>query len=214
MGGNILVKICGITREADALAACAAGADLLGYVLYPNSKRAIAPPDAARIIAAVRTRHPAVRHVALFVDQSPAAILAAVAASGVDLAQLHGTETDTVCRQVIDSGTPMMKALKFGPGAPAVNWRDYDACEFLLCDTYDAALVGGTGRAFDPALLPPDLPMHRTLVAGGLTAATVGALVRTLGPAGVDVSSAVEIAPGIKSPELMREFIAAARSAG
>ena len=209
-----LVKICGITREADALAACEAGADLLGYVLYPKSGRAVTPSDAARIVAAMRARHPAVRHVGLFVDEPPEAVLAAVAAAGVDLAQLHGAETADICRQVYESGTPVMKALKYGPGAPATDWRDYADCGFLLCDTYDAALAGGTGRAFNPALLPPDLPMSRVFIAGGLTAATVGGVVRTLRPAGVDVSSAVEASPGVKSPELVREFIASARRAG
>jgi phosphoribosylanthranilate isomerase len=210
----VLVKICGITREADAMAACEAGADLLGYVFHPASRRVVSPETAAPIVRAVRAAHPAVRHVGLFVNEPLSKVLAAVAGSGVGIAQLHGAESGELCHRLVEAGVSVMKALRFGPGAPPADWREFGMCEFLLCDTYDATMAGGTGRSFDRSLLPPDLPLSRVLLAGGLTSATVGRAVCEIRPAGVDVSSAVEAAPGVKSAELVREFIAAARRAG
>ncbi|PKO19346.1 N-(5'-phosphoribosyl)anthranilate isomerase [candidate division BRC1 bacterium HGW-BRC1-1] len=207
---NVRVKICGITNLADAEMACRAGADFLGYVFHEPSPRNIALENAAFIIRAMIHRHPSVRHVGLFVDRSVEEIAAARARTSFDIAQLHGNESVETCIALTTLGIPIIKVLKFGEGAPAVNWSAF-APTYFLCDTYDAKRAGGTGRTFDPEALPPDMPMDCCFVAGGLNAQNVGAIVEQLKPFAVDASSSVEASPGRKSPELVEQFIAATR---
>jgi len=107
----------------------------------------------------------------------------------------------------------VIKAFRFGPGAPPPDWELYSENNFLLCDTYDPAAAGGTGRVFSPQLIPADFPISRAIIAGGLTPLNVADVIRIFCPFGVDVSSGVEIAPGRKSRELVENFIRAARAA-
>ena len=207
---NVRVKICGITNLSDAEMACRAGADFLGYVFHQPSPRTIDLEHAAFIIRAMIHRHPAVRHVGLFVDRSVEEIAAARARTSFDIAQLHGNESAETCIALNTLSIPVIKVLKFGEGAPPTHWHDF-APTYFLCDTFDAKRAGGTGRTFDPDALPPDLPLDCCFIAGGLNPENVGAIIERLNPFAVDTSSSVEISPGRKSPELVAQFIAAAR---
>lgn len=207
----VKVKICGITRVGDAVAAAQAGADYLGYVFYSKSPRCIDVEGAAPIIAQIRSEYPNVRHVGLFVNESFDTVFNTHKTCGLDLAQLHGEEAPALCSDLSQKGVRVIKALKFGRSAPLVKWTFYRTA-FFLCDTYDPESAGGSGRPFDYSLIPYDLPMKRVFMAGGLTPANVGSVVASLHPFAVDVSSGVEEQPGQKSPELIRQFIAAARA--
>ncbi len=212
MTEKLVVKICGITRPDDALAACAAGADLLGFVFHEKSPRHL-PDDAARALAALVNRHyPAVRRVGLFVNKPAETVLSTCRETGMNLAQLHGHESPAFCTRLAAAGLPVIKAFRFGPGAPELPWSEY-GCELFLADTYHPQTAGGTGISFDPALLPEGFSLKKTLLAGGLTPENVADAVSRVRPLGVDVSSGVEESPGRKSPDLIRRFIRAARAA-
>lgn len=199
------VKICGITRREDALAAVAAGADAIGLVFCRASARAV---DVAAAEAAVRDLPPFVQVVGLFVDAEPAEIRAVLERVRIDLLQFHGAERPEQCRH----GRPYLKAIAMRDGVDvlAEQRRYHDACALLL-DTHVAGQSGGTGQSFDwsriPALTKP------LVLAGGLTPGTVGAAVRQVRPYGVDVSGGVEQRKGIKDPEKIRGFIQQVRKA-
>jgi len=207
------VKICGITRLEDGLAAAEAGADFLGYIFYVPSKRFVAPRSAAEIVREVRRLHPAVQHVGVFVDETADNVAWTRGLANLDFAQLHGKESADYCRELHHLDIPTIKALGIGPHGPLVNHVEFDTVDYFLCDTHDEALKGGTGRSFNLDLLPKDLSATRMFVAGGLTAATVGELVSTVAPYAVDVSSGVELQPGIKCHDKVSAFIRAVRAA-
>ena len=198
------IKFCGLTRPQDVDAAVAAGADAVGFVCYAKSPRYVAP-DALALLAA---RVPAfVTPVLLFVNAAPAQIEAALRVVPHALLQFHGDESPAACRTV---GRPYLRALRM---TQATDWteaeRAYPDALALLVDA-PAPGFGGGGQTFDWTVLPPPQARRRRLVlAGGLNAANVGAGVRTVQPFGVDVSSGIEDAPGLKNAQKMREFAAA-----
>jgi phosphoribosylanthranilate isomerase len=206
-----LVKICGITNLDDALVAAQSGADLLGYIFYEKSPRYVPLEQVESIVQQVRAANPLVRHVGVFVSAPVEHVAHVVQSARLDLAQLHGSEDEAYCRALGAMNIQWMKALRFGKGAPAAQWQEYEAGAYLLCDTYDPAEAGGTGRPFDHALLPVDLPRERVLLAGGLTPENVAQAVLEVGPGGVDVSSGVEAVPGRKDHEKVRGFIRQAK---
>ncbi|MGB5096313.1 MAG: phosphoribosylanthranilate isomerase [Porticoccaceae bacterium] len=201
------VKICGITREADAQAAADAGADAIGLVFHPASPRCVSLALAASI---ARIVGPFVTTVGLFVDAAPDRVREVLACTGIHLLQLHGNETPAYCAQF---GVPFIKALRMAPGLdPAAAAANYPAAAGLLFDAWDPLVAGGTGVGFDWSRLPAQrgLPL---ILAGGLDPTNVAEAVRQVRPYAVDVSSGVEVSPGIKDPRLIRAFIAAAKSA-
>jgi phosphoribosylanthranilate isomerase len=208
---RVRVKICGITRLEDAHVAADVGADFLGYIQYRGSKRYVPPDVAQAIIAQIRAKYPGVAHVGVFVDEPLESVRETVVTCGFDMVQLHGNESSAECAELAARGLDVIKALRFGADAPATQWRDY-ASQYYLCDTYNKTSAGGTGQTFDLALIPLDLPRDRMFVAGGLTAANVRGVLAALQPLAVDVSSGVEVAPGLKSAELVRAFINAVRA--
>lgn len=197
------VKVCGVTRRDDALLAAALGADALGFVFWPGSKRYLAP-DAARAI--VDALPPFVTPVGLFVDAAPAAIEAAARAAGVRAVQLHGRETPADCRALAG---PVLKAIAVEGEASLERADEYEVAGLVL----DAPGGGGSGRPFDWALLGRRRPRAPFLVAGGLTPDNVGEAVRRLSPYGVDVASGVESSPGVKDPRKLERFFDALRQA-
>jgi phosphoribosylanthranilate isomerase len=209
------IKICGLTREADLAAAVEAGADAIGLVFYPGSKRCLAPRRAAQL----RREIPAfVDAVALFVDAAPAEVRAVIDAAGPDLLQWHGNETPEFCRGF---GRRYLRAFRVGgpgldtPAALAGACAAYGDAAGWLFDSYSSGF-GGSGLAFDHHLLDQVRagPAARPLVlSGGLKPETVTAAVRALRPWAVDVSSGVELEPGVKSAERIRAFVAAVRQA-
>lgn len=202
-----LIKICGITTADDAQAACGAGADALGLVFYPPSPRGISVEQARDIVAAIP---PFVTVVALFVDESVAVIERVLEQVSVDCIQFHGTESAAFCEQF---QRPYLKALRVRPGMDiAAACERYSGARALLLDSWQPDLAGGTGKTFDWSLAPARL--ERPLVlAGGLDDSNVGAAIRALAPAGVDVSGGVERAPGQKDVQKISRFIAAVRAA-
>lgn len=204
---TVRVKICGITRVEDALAAVAAGADAIGLVFYAPSPRAVTAEQARAIISALP---PFVTTVGLFVDMPGEELDSVLATVPLDLLQFHGDESPEACRR---HGRPYLKALRIRPGddVPALIDR-YPGASGVLLDTYVPGTPGGTGEAFDWSLVP-SAPSRPVVLAGGLTPGSVAEAIRRVRPYAVDVSGGVEAAKGIKDPVLIRAFIDAVRSA-
>lgn len=201
------VKICGITRAADALAAAQAGADAVGLVFFAKSPRSVTPEQAAAI---VRELPPFLTSVALFVDPEPDWVFAVLAEVRPDLLQFHGDEPPDFCAAF---GTPWIKALRVRPGMDLLQSAAlYGGGRGLLLDAYSPQAHGGTGHAFDWNLIPRDLPKPIVL-AGGLEPGNVAEAIRRVRPWAVDVSSGVEIAKGIKDATRIQSFMNEVRNA-
>ncbi|MDQ4149429.1 MAG: phosphoribosylanthranilate isomerase [Actinomycetota bacterium] len=203
------VKICGITRLADAQMAVRAGANAVGFV-FAGGPRRITPARAR----AISTRlHPAVRKVGVFVDMPADRVLAVVDEACLDGVQLHGSEPVEVVQQVRRTKPSLLlfKAVPFEGGEVARTLHDLPV-DALLVDPKDPADPLAPVDQI-PAALISQMPRGRYVVAGGLNAQNVGALVRELQPWGVDVSRGVEVSPGKKDPAKVREFVRAVRGA-
>lgn len=195
------IKICGLTRPDDARAAAQLGVDAVGLVFYERSPRRLSPREARAIVAALP---PFVTVVGLFLD-APAAIVEEVLASvALDLLQFHGAEGHAYCTRF---GRPYIKAMPMGADIDPVTYaRAYpDAAGFLL-DSNRVGQAGGSGRTFDWELVPRALE-RPIVLAGGLHVGNVAEAITATCPWGVDVSSGVETAPGIKDPALMSAFV-------
>jgi phosphoribosylanthranilate isomerase len=201
----VRVKICGITRVEDALAAAAAGADAIGLVFYANSPRAVTVEQAQAIIAALP---PFVTTVGLFVDIQRDELQRILASVPLDLLQFHGDESVEQCEGF---GRPYIKALRVKAGDDiAAEVNRYPGASGILLDTYVEGVPGGTGKAFDWSLVPQELSKP-VILAGGLRPDNVGDAVRQLRPYAVDVSGGVEASKGIKDAEKVTAFVRAAR---
>jgi phosphoribosylanthranilate isomerase len=197
----VRVKICGITRPEDAIAAAYAGADAIGLVFYSPSPRAV---DIDTALSIVRALPPFVTTVGLFVDAAPEAVRAVLAAVPLDLLQFHGDEPDEYCQQFL---RPYVKALRVQSGddlnALTAKWPG--ACGILL-DSFKQGVPGGTGEVFDWSLIPAY--RHWNLIlAGGLDAGNVAEAVRRCQPWAVDVSGGVEQTKGIKDVSRITRFM-------
>lgn len=197
----VRVKICGITRTEDALAAAEAGADAIGLVFYPPSPRAVNARTARTIVESLP---PFVTTVGLFVDAAPKDVRAVLAEVPLDLLQFHGDESDEYCRQF---SRPYMKALRVRPqddlDALAARWPG--ACGILL-DSYKQGVPGGTGEIFDWSLIPSQRQWN-LILAGGLDSGNVAAAIARCQPWAVDVSGGVEQSKGIKDASKITSFI-------
>lgn len=199
------VKICGITRSEDLLAACQSGADALGFVFYAKSPRNVGPAQAAGL---VRGMPPFVQSVGLFVNADPVFVREVLASVPLDLLQFHGDETPDYCGQF---GRPYLKAVRVKPGVDLVKYAaDFTGARALLLDAYVPGVPGGTGERFDWSLIPPGLASGIVL-SGGLNPDNVGEAVEAVRPWAVDVSSGVEAAPGIKDVAKIAAFITRAK---
>jgi phosphoribosylanthranilate isomerase len=203
----VQVKICGITRLEDAQAAVDAGADALGFVFYPPSPRYVTPEQAAQII---RTLPPFVTTVGLFVDVALDHVNDMAARCGLDRVQLHGRETPEFCRQLT---RPVIKAIRIKNAESLAQVPDYKVSAYLLDAYVEGVLPGGTGASFCWELAVRAMPYGPVILAGGLTPENVEVAIAQIRPYGVDVSSGVERAPGIKDHQKVREFIAHAKAA-
>jgi phosphoribosylanthranilate isomerase len=202
---TVRVKICGITRLEDALAAAEAGADALGFNFWPQSKRFIEPRLAGEIIALLP---PFVAAVGVFVDPTRDEALRAAEASGVQWLQLHGDESPEFCAAL---PLPVLKAIRVRHRASLDALDEYDVAGFLL-DT-DSPGYGGSGETFDWSLAAEGARRAPIVLAGGLNAENVADAVRQVRPWAVDVASGVESAPGVKDHEKTARFIRAAKLA-
>jgi phosphoribosylanthranilate isomerase len=201
------VKICGITRVEDALAAAHAGAHAIGLIFYAGSPRQVPHDIARRMVDAL----PAfVTPVALFVDAKSAEVGRAIGEVKPQLLQFHGDETPEFCESF---GMPYIKAAKVRQGMDLLQYaRHYRTAKGLLLDAFVAGSHGGTGSTFDWALIPDQLPLP-LILAGGLHQDNVGDAIRRVRPWAVDVSSGVEAAKGIKDAAKIAAFIRGVRNA-
>src|SRR5690554_8161691 len=195
------IKYCGLTREQDLRAAVAAGADALGFVLWPGSSRYV---DVARL-AELAAQVPAfVTRVGLFVDPEPE--LVRQVTPYLDLLQFHGNETPAFCAAF---ERPWIKALRMRDNLDLhVAVEAFNGAQALLLDAYRPGVPGGTGETFDWSRIPAGLKKP-VILAGGLGADNVAEAIATVAPFAVDVSGGVEAAPGIKDAERMAAFLAA-----
>jgi phosphoribosylanthranilate isomerase len=201
------VKICGITRAEDAVAAARLGADAIGLMFYASSPRFVTPEQARGIASAVP---PFVTVVGVFVDPLPEEVSAVRSRVPLHLLQFHGDEAPEFCSGF---GLDYIKAARVRPGLDLVQYAArHGAARGLLLDAYVPGAHGGTGRSFDWTLIPRELPLPLVL-SGGLDASNVSEAVRRVRPWAVDVSSGVESAKGIKDPARISAFIRGVRDA-
>ncbi|OGI49897.1 MAG: N-(5'-phosphoribosyl)anthranilate isomerase [Candidatus Muproteobacteria bacterium RIFCSPLOWO2_01_FULL_60_18] len=199
------VKICGITRIEDAIAAAQAGADAIGFVFDPKSPRHVHPDQALKI---TRALPPFITVVGLFVNPAPDTVEGVLSHVPLDLIQFHGNEKPEQCRRYHRS---YIKAIHMKPDVDLHEMaRLYGDATGLLLDTYVADTAGGSGQVFDWNRVPHDLGKPLVL-AGGLTPENVGEAVRRVRPYAVDVSSGVEQSKGVKDAGKIAAFIEAVR---
>lgn len=200
----MIVKICGVTTEDDALLAIAMGADLLGFNFVATSKRQIAINRAADII---KRLPPEIITIGVFKDEMPMRVLDITTRVGLGGVQLHGLESEEDTRWLRERLPVVIKA--FPGGDPRVRRAASFAADAILLD----APRGGSGQLFDWGLADQLPQGQRLLLAGGLDPDNVAAAIYQTQPWGVDVASGVEKAPGIKDPVKLRAFIANAKAA-
>ena len=201
------VKICGITRTADALAAARCGAHALGFVFYAKSPRNVPPAHAVEII---RSLPPFITAVGLFVNPEAHDVERVLEQVPLNLLQFHGEETPQFCRQF---RVPHLKAVRVKAGLDLLQYAQlYSAARGLLLDAFVEAAHGGTGTAFDWSAVPRQLPLP-VVLSGGLSPENVGDAIRRVRPCAVDVSSGVEASPGVKDPRKIAAFMKEVRSA-
>jgi len=201
------VKICGLTSVADAQAAAAAGADMIGLMFYEGSPRHITLPQAVEIS---RSLSPFVLRVGVFVNPDTTLVTRAIVECGLNLLQFHGDESSEFCTQF---GLMNMKAMRMRDAESLMALGKYQTDAFLL-DAYSKSGLGGTGEKFNWDLAVAAQKFGKPIfLAGGLTPGNVGDAVKQVRPFAVDVSSGVESAPGKKDTAKMQAFIAAVRGA-
>ncbi len=199
----MIVKVCGITREADAAAAVEHGASAIGFIFWPRSARYIEP---ARARAIVRRLPPFVTTVGVFVNAAADEVNAAADSAGLAAVQLHGEETPDLVPLLT---RPVVKAI--GQIDSAVDaWPSHVR---LLVDADDRVQRGGTGKRADWDAASELARRRPILLAGGLTPENVEDAIARVRPLGIDVSSGVEDAPGLKNPEKIRALFEAVRRA-
>jgi phosphoribosylanthranilate isomerase len=200
------VKICGITRTQDARAAARAGADAIGLVFYPPSPRFLSVERAVEIRDALP---PFVQAVALFVNPDAAQVAQVLGRVRPAMLQFHGEEPPEFCAQF---GVPYIKACRVKPGFDLLEYlRPFSRAAAWLLDSH-VPEYGGVGESFDWSLVPA-AGDHPLILSGGLARGNVAEAIRRVRPWGVDVSSGVESAKGIKDAAKIAAFIAEVRNA-
>jgi phosphoribosylanthranilate isomerase len=198
------IKICGITNLDDARMAVELGADMLGFIFYAKSPRAVSHEVAAQICRAVTAEK-----VGVFVNETEANIRKALQECGLTALQFHGDEPPLFCRQF---PVKKIKAIRVRDAESLRVAAEYDV-DALLLDTYTATKRGGTGKTFDWSLAVQAKAIGRLIIlSGGLTPDNVRDAIRAVQPFAVDIASGVEREPGRKDPEKLRRFFEACRN--
>lgn len=201
------VKICGITSEADALAAVQKGCDAIGLVFYKPSPRYVSVAQARKIVAVLP---PFMAAVGLFVDAPDHEIREVLSQVRLDLLQFHGEESAEACGSY---GVPYIKAVRVREGTNLLQYAAiYAGARALLLDTYKEGTAGGTGEVFDWDLIPGELSMP-IILAGGLNPDNVANAIRRTRPYAVDVSGGVEKSKGIKDAAKISAFMQGVKDA-
>ncbi len=206
MNQRTRIKICGLTREADVDAAVEAGADAVGFVLYPKSARHVTVARAAEL---ARRLPPFVMPVALLVNAGEAEAAQAIAALPQCLLQFHGDERPADCER---AGRPYLRAARMDDGFDLLDFaQQFASAQAILLDAHVEGFGGG-GKVFDWSLIPANVP-RPVVLSGGLHAGNVIEGILQVRPWAVDVSTGVETAKGIKDAALIRRFCEAVREA-
>ncbi|WP_281967601.1 phosphoribosylanthranilate isomerase [Roseovarius nanhaiticus] len=214
MGRDIRIKMCGLRTAEDVAAAADAGAHYVGFVFFERSPRNVTLAEARDMALATPE---GIAKVALVVDAGDAALDALMADVPLDMLQLHGHESPARVTEIKTRyGLPVMKAIGIAEAPDLGQIALYSGvADQLLIDAKPpkgAALPGGNALAFDWSLVAGRRWTRPWMLAGGLTPDNVGEAIRRTGAQQLDVSSGIESAPGVKNPDLMRAFAAAARS--
>ncbi|MGA9408386.1 MAG: phosphoribosylanthranilate isomerase [Bacteroidota bacterium] len=204
--GRLIVKICGVTTLDDALYAAELGADAIGFNFYQLSKRYISPDHAAEIVNSLPAD---IMRVGVFVNPEREFVNAILQSNILNTLQFSGEETpDTISGYRL----PVIKAIHVANAESIREMKLFNVDSFLL-DTFRNEDFGGTGKTFDWDIAVRAKQFGNVIVAGGLTPENIADAVRKVKPHGVDVSSGVEIRPGIKDHKKIKEFILRAREA-
>lgn len=198
------VKVCGLTREEDVAVAVEAGADALGFVVAERSPRRL-DLDRAR---GLMDGAPALR-IVVSVDATPEEVLEAASMTAADGVQPHGRYSGSAAALAAAAGLFVLRPVPVTAAGPAIALEDVEEGTVPLLDTADAQILGGTGRSFDWDLIGETT--RRFVLAGGLGPDNVVAAIRITGAWGVDASSRLESAPGVKDPDKVVDFIEAAK---
>jgi phosphoribosylanthranilate isomerase len=211
------IKLCGLTREEDVLAAAAAGADAIGLVFYEDSPRYVAPERAAQMLASLP---PFICSIGLFVNASAEQVQRITSQVPLTALQFHGDETPEQCAAIAAAvKRPFLRALRVRPEMKPDDLLKY-AHDYRLASPFFSGLLldtwvegyGGSGKVFDWSLVPKELA-HQAVLSGGLTVQNVAEAVQRLRPHAVDVSSGIEHGKGIKDAAKMQAFVHAVRAA-
>jgi phosphoribosylanthranilate isomerase len=200
---QLFVKVCGITRPEDAELAADLGASAIGFIFWPGSPRYISPEN-ARVI--VQSKATGVKAVGVFVDEPVERVREIADLVGLDLVQLHGNESASVVRD-FSRALSVIKAVALN--GSAVDLSGFADDVLILLDAHDPVKRGGTGRTIDWDAARGIASARRTILSGGLHAENVAAAVSAVRPYGIDVSSGVESAPGVKDPIRLKRFFEA-----
>ena len=198
--------MCGITRLEDALYACQSGADAVGFIIYPKSKRFIKAKEVRKITSQLP---PFLTKVGVFVNEDPRDVLEILSYAHLDFAQLHGDETPEDCEYI---GTNrVIKVFRLREEKEIEKIKPYiGKIRAILLDTYDSKVYGGTGKPFNWEIAVkvkeafPEVPL---ILSGGLNPENVKRAIETVKPYAVDVSSGVESEPRVKNKEKVKSFI-------
>ncbi|HNX69637.1 MAG TPA: phosphoribosylanthranilate isomerase [Candidatus Omnitrophota bacterium] len=198
------VKICGNTDYEGARRAVDLGADYLGFIFVPTSKRCVTADQASAILAKL----PDFRNiVGVFCNQPKKDVESVAERLGLKYLQFHGEETALYCRSFMDKGYEVIKTFHVKDAMSLKRLDEYNVSAFLF-DTYSQTERGGSGIPFDWSVIEDRAYVHDKLfLAGGLNAANVGAAIEQVRPFAVDVASGVESSPGVKDPDLLKRFI-------
>ncbi len=192
------VKVCGINNLNDALLCQSFGADALGFIFYPGSKRYISPVDASKII---ENLSPFIMKVGVFVNESSERISSIASKLKLNAVQLHGDETPKFINEV---NFPVIKSFRITDRFDFSNLNEYKNVYYLL-DSFSISQFGGTGNKFDWKLIPENLK-SKIILAGGISADNIEEIFTKIKPAAVDLSSSLESEPGKKDKDKVQEF--------
>jgi phosphoribosylanthranilate isomerase len=202
------IKICGMTNISDARSAVEYGVDALGFIFYPKSKRYVSPEKAKEMIRKLPCK---LIRVGVFVNQEIREVKEIVRFCNLSLIQLHGDESPHYCGQF--TGFSLIKAVSPRTGTEILRLRDYPV-DAVLVDAYEQGRYGGTGKTSDWKLAIKVKERHPLILSGGLNADNIRDAIETVRPQAVDINSGVEISPGKKDPDKIREIVEIARGTG
>ncbi len=208
-----LIKICGITRLEDAVNAAAAGADLVGFIFYKGSPRYIEPGGAGLISTELLKLYPSLHRVGVFVDAPFQDILTTVKMARLTMVQLHGTETPADVTDLKErlkkagfGEVKIIKAMRIRGRDDIEDSQNYDV-DYLLFDAFVEGEPGGTGKVFNWNLLDSFSGTNKLFLSGGISIKNIETALNKINPCGIDVSSSLEAAKGIKDKKKIDDFM-------